>query len=101
MPFGLHSGTWPRVAPVPFLDGQRSRSCPCRRCVRGSGPPCAGCRRGRKEDCGGAPGYSALKMTLADPAHEEHRAILEWLGLPSATEFPLTVSRRTRPTTDF
>ncbi|GFH38818.1 plasmid pRiA4b ORF-3 family protein [Streptomyces pacificus] len=50
------------------------------RCVDGAGacPP---------EDCGGAPGYSALKGVLADPAHEEHHAMLEWLGLRSATEF--------------
>jgi hypothetical protein len=49
-------------------------------CVDGAGacPP---------EDCGGAPGYSDLKMILADPAHEEHHAMLVWLGLPSATEF--------------
>ena len=39
------------------------------------------------EDCGGAPGYSDLKVALADPAHEEHHAMLEWLGLRSATEF--------------
>lgn len=49
-------------------------------CVDGAGncPP---------EDCGGAPGYSGLKVILADPAHEEHQAMLEWLGLRSATEF--------------
>ncbi|WP_155059578.1 plasmid pRiA4b ORF-3 family protein [Streptomyces blattellae] len=49
-------------------------------CVDGAGicPP---------EDCGGAPGYSDLKVILADPAHEEHQAMLEWLGLRSATEF--------------
>ncbi|WP_405696944.1 plasmid pRiA4b ORF-3 family protein [Streptomyces coelicoflavus] len=64
------------------------------RCADGAGacPP---------EDCGGTPGYSALKVTLANPAHEEHHAMLEWLGLRSATEFPLTVSRPTRPTRDF
>ncbi|MFJ4690758.1 plasmid pRiA4b ORF-3 family protein [Streptomyces sp. NPDC088766] len=37
------------------------------------------------EDCGG--GCSDLKVILADPAHEEHHAMLEWLGLRSATEF--------------
>ncbi|MGP4043526.1 plasmid pRiA4b ORF-3 family protein [Streptomyces sp. 2A115] len=49
-------------------------------CVDGAGacPP---------EDCGGAPGYSDLKVILADPAHEEHHTMLEWLGLRSATEF--------------
>ncbi|MEU2285399.1 plasmid pRiA4b ORF-3 family protein [Streptomyces sp. NPDC013178] len=39
------------------------------------------------EDCGGAPGYSDLKVILADPAHEEHHAMLAWLGHRSATEF--------------
>ncbi|WP_234356747.1 plasmid pRiA4b ORF-3 family protein [Streptomyces sp. NBRC 110028] len=50
------------------------------RCVDGAGacPP---------EDCGGAPGYSDLKMILADPAHEEHNTVLTWLGLRSATAF--------------
>jgi Plasmid pRiA4b ORF-3-like protein len=49
-------------------------------CVDGAGacPP---------EDCGGAHGYSDLKVILTDPAHEEHHAMLEWLGLRSATEF--------------
>jgi Plasmid pRiA4b ORF-3-like protein. len=27
------------------------------------------------EDCGGTPGYSDLKVILADPAHEEHHAV--------------------------
>ena len=37
-------------------------------CVDGAGtcPP---------EDCGGTPGYSHLKVILADPAHEEHHAV--------------------------
>jgi hypothetical protein len=49
-------------------------------CVDGGGacPP---------EDCGGAPGYSDLKVILADPEHEEHHAMLAWLGLLSATDF--------------
>ncbi|MFD8720330.1 plasmid pRiA4b ORF-3 family protein [Streptomyces sp. NPDC059629] len=49
-------------------------------CVDGAGacPP---------EDCGGAPGYGDLKAVLADPAHEEHHAMLEWLGLRSAADF--------------
>lgn len=49
-------------------------------CTKGAGacPP---------EDCGGAPGYSDLKVILADPEHEEHQAMLEWLGLRSAAEF--------------
>lgn len=49
-------------------------------CVDGTGacPP---------EDCGGAPGYGDLKAILANPTHEEHHAMLEWLGLRSAREF--------------
>lgn len=50
------------------------------RCVGGKGrrPP---------EDCGGVWGYADLRETLADPAHEEHEAMLEWLGLDSAADF--------------
>ncbi|MGZ6565194.1 MAG: plasmid pRiA4b ORF-3 family protein [Solirubrobacteraceae bacterium] len=49
-------------------------------CVAGKGgcPP---------EDCGGVWGYADLRATLADPASEEHSAMLEWLGLDSADEF--------------
>jgi hypothetical protein len=36
---------------------------------------------------GGSPGYSDLKVILADPAHEEHHAMPVWLGLRSATDF--------------
>ncbi|MDQ3677883.1 MAG: plasmid pRiA4b ORF-3 family protein [Actinomycetota bacterium] len=50
------------------------------RCVTGKGrcPP---------EDCGGVWGYADLRETLADPAHEEHQDMLEWLGLESADDF--------------
>lgn len=49
-------------------------------CLAGNGacPP---------EDCGGSWGYADLRDTLADPASEEHYAMLEWLGLDSADEF--------------
>lgn len=49
-------------------------------CVAGKGccPP---------EDCGGVWGYAELREMLADPAHEEHDAMLEWLGLETAAEF--------------
>ena len=33
------------------------------------------------EDCGGAWGYENLKVILADPKHEEHGDMKEWLGL--------------------
>lgn len=39
------------------------------------------------EDCGGVWGYADLKEALADPAHEEHENLLEWLGLESANDF--------------
>ena len=49
-------------------------------CVAGQGscPP---------EDCGGAWGYAELKETLADPAHEGHQDMLEWLGLDAGKDF--------------
>jgi hypothetical protein len=34
------------------------------------------------EDCGGAGGYRELIEALADPAHEQHGELLEWLGGP-------------------
>jgi hypothetical protein len=39
------------------------------------------------EDCGGAWGYADLKEALADPDHEEHQDLLDWLGLDSAADF--------------
>ena len=49
-------------------------------CVAGKGacPP---------EDCGGPWGYENLKEVLADPRHEEHEDLLDWLGLDSGDEF--------------
>ncbi|MBC8003882.1 MAG: plasmid pRiA4b ORF-3 family protein [Verrucomicrobia bacterium] len=43
-------------------------------CVAGKGacPP---------EDCGGPWGYEDLKAILADPNHEEHAEMKEWLGM--------------------
>jgi hypothetical protein len=32
------------------------------------------------EDCGGTPGYEHLLEVLADPRHEEHQDMLEWVG---------------------
>jgi hypothetical protein len=45
-------------------------------CLDGSGacPP---------EDCGGPWRYAELKEILADPDHEEHEDMLDWLGLES------------------
>jgi hypothetical protein len=44
-------------------------------------PSCvAGERACPPEDCGGTPGYEELLQALADPGHEEHEALLRWLG---------------------
>jgi hypothetical protein len=32
------------------------------------------------EDCGGAPGYFHLLEALADPDHEDHDEVIEWVG---------------------
>jgi len=51
-------------------------------------PVCtAGKSRCPPEDCGGAWGYASLRETLADPHHDEHADMLEWLGLQTAAEF--------------
>ena len=49
-------------------------------CLAGNGacPP---------EDCGGPWGYADLQDALADPHHEGHEDMLEWLGLDSAEDF--------------
>jgi hypothetical protein len=39
------------------------------------------------EDCGGRWGYTDLRGVLADPGHEEHEGMLEWLELEDASEF--------------
>jgi pRiA4b ORF-3-like protein len=39
------------------------------------------------EDCGGSWGYADLKEALADPRHEDHEGMLDWLGLESAEDF--------------
>ena len=39
------------------------------------------------EDCGGPWGYADLKEAIADPRHEDHESMLDWLGLDNAVEF--------------
>jgi len=51
-------------------------------------PECvAGERVGPPEDCGGAWGYQRLLEVLADPAHEDHGEMREWVGLPAGATF--------------
>jgi len=40
----------------------------------------AGARACPPEDCGGTTGYYGLLVALSDPDHEEHDAMLEWVG---------------------
>jgi hypothetical protein len=42
------------------------------------------------EDCGGSWGYADLKESLADPSHEAHEDMHEWLGLDNAADFDPT-----------
>jgi hypothetical protein len=39
-----------------------------------------GARACPPEDCGGTPGYYDLLVALSDPDHEEHDAMLDWVG---------------------
>jgi hypothetical protein len=39
------------------------------------------------EDCGGAGGYAELKEALADPDHDDHEDMLEWLCLDDPADF--------------
>ena len=44
-------------------------------------PVClAGARACPPEDCGGVPGYENLLEAIRDPEHQEHDAMLEWVG---------------------
>ncbi len=51
-------------------------------------PQCTGGKNAcPPEDCGSIWGYENLKAVLADPKHEAHKDMLEWLDLESADEF--------------
>lgn len=44
-------------------------------------PRCTGGARAcPPEDCGGLPGYEGFLTAITDPRHEEHEALLEWVG---------------------
>ncbi len=44
-------------------------------------PVClAGARACPPEDCGGVPGYESFLQAIGDPTHEEHQAMLTWVG---------------------
>ena len=48
---------------------------------RNEEPACiGGARACPPEDCGGPPGYEHLLEALADPNHEDHEELLEWVG---------------------
>ncbi len=42
------------------------------------------------EDCGGIWGYMALVEILKNPKHEDHKNMLEWMGLDSGSDFDPT-----------
>lgn len=51
-------------------------------------PRCTGGKRaGPPEDCGGVGGYYRMLDVLADQQHDEHEALLDWLGIGSPGEF--------------
>jgi Plasmid pRiA4b ORF-3-like protein len=61
-----------------LLDANPDTHYPVLVAAKGACPP---------EDCGGPWGYAELKETLANPSHEQHQDMLDWLGLDNASEF--------------
>jgi hypothetical protein len=67
-----------------LLDADPDTHYPALVAAKGACPP---------EDCGGPWGYADLKAILADPSHEQHQEMLDWLGLGSGTAFdPNTIT---------
>jgi hypothetical protein len=64
-----------------LLDAHPDTHYPVLVAAKGACPP---------EDCGGRWGYANLREILADPDHDEHQEMLEWLGLDNASEFDPT-----------
>ena len=45
------------------------------------------------EDCGGVPGYAELLEVLADPDHQDHTQVLQWVAFDPATcDLPASTS---------
>ncbi len=61
-----------------LLDPEPETHYPVLVAAKGACPP---------EDCGSAWGYANLKDILADPSHDEHQEMIEWLGLNDASDF--------------
>jgi Plasmid pRiA4b ORF-3-like protein len=61
-----------------LLDADPDTRYPVLVAAKGACPP---------EDCGGPWGYADLKEILADPSHEQHQEMLDWLGLENPSEF--------------
>jgi hypothetical protein len=67
-----------------LLDADPDTRYPVLVAAKGACPP---------EDCGGPWGYADLKEILADPSHEQHQEMLDWLGLENPSEFdPNTIA---------
>jgi hypothetical protein len=61
-----------------LLDADPDTHYPILVAAKGACPP---------EDCGGPWGYADLKAILADPSHEQHQEMLDWLGLDNSATF--------------
>jgi hypothetical protein len=61
-----------------LLDADPDTHYPVLVAAKGACPP---------EDCGGPWGYADLKAILADPSHEQHQEMLDWLGLDNSSAF--------------
>jgi hypothetical protein len=61
-----------------LLDADPDARYPVLVAAKGACPP---------EDCGGPWGYAELKEILADPSHNRHEEMLEWLELDDASAF--------------
>jgi hypothetical protein len=61
-----------------LLDADPDTHYPLLAAAKGACPP---------EDCGGPWGYAELKDILADPSHEQHQQMLDWLGLDTPSAF--------------